>query len=103
MQSEEFKELYNRVKQCDHFESGKVFPNVIECIYNFDNILRIVFEISKNGDDKYEILYEVQCAREHYDKEFIGSLDEVKEELDIVIIKAANLVEVFKSMTRDVL
>lgn len=103
MKYEKLQELYNCAKQCDHFESGKVFSNVIECIYNFDNILHIVFEISKNGDDKYEILYEVHCAREHYDKEFIGSLDEVKEELDTVIIKAANLVEVFKSMTRDVL
>ena len=103
MKYEKLQELYNCAKQCDYFESGKVFPNVIECIYNFDNILCIVFEISKNGDDKYEILYEVQCARERYNKEFVGSLDEVKEELDTVIIKAANLVETFKSMTRDVL
>ena len=47
--------------------------------------------------------YEVKFANTVNRRDFTGSLDETKEEINNITNKAATLVEEFKSMVRDTL
>lgn len=102
MQSKKFEELYNYLKSRDDFAFDYEYLHIIECNFNVENAIRITFYITENNDI-FNMIYEVKFANTVNRRDFTGSLDEIKEEINKLTNKAATLVEEFKSMVRDTL
>ena len=102
MQSKKFEELYNYLKSRDDFAFDYEYLHIIECNFNVENAIRITFYITENNDI-FNMTYEVKFANTVNRRDFTGSLDETKEEINNITNKAATLVEEFKSMVRDTL
>jgi len=102
MQSKKFEELYNYLKSRDDIAFDYEYLHIIECNFNVENTIRITFYITETNDT-FSMAYEVKFANALYCRDFTGSLDETKEEIDKITNKAMTLVETLKSMVRDVL
>ena len=102
MQSKKFEELYNYLKSRDDIAFDYEYLHIIECNFNVENVIRITFYITETNDTLI-MAYEVKFANALYCRDFSGSVDETKEEIDKITNKAMTLVETLKSMVRDVL
>ncbi len=102
MQSKKFEELYNYLKSRDDFAFDYEYLHIIECDFNAENAIRITFYITENNDI-FNMIYEVKFANTIYRRDFTGSLDETKEEINKLTNKATTLVETVASMVRDML
>lgn len=102
MQSKKFEELYNYLKSRDDFAFDYEYLHIIECNFNAENAIRITFYITENNDI-FNMIYEVKFANTVYHRDFTGSLDETKEEINKLTNKATTLVETVASMVRDTL
>jgi hypothetical protein len=100
MQSKKFEELYNYLKSRDDIAFDYEYLHIIECNFNVENTIRITFYITETNDT-FSMTYEVNFANIAYRKDFTGSLDETKEEINKITNKAMTLVETLKSMVRD--
>lgn len=101
MKSANLEKLYNYLKSKDNFEFGYNYSNIIECTLNVENALAINFDIVEN-DGIFDMRYEISFACKVYHvKNFVGSFDEIKEELDKISSKAITLVETLESTIRD--
>ena len=100
MQSKKFEELYNYLKSRDDFTFDYKYLHIIEYDFNAENAIRITFYITENNDI-FDMIYEVKFANTVYRRDFTGSLDETKEEINKLTNKATMLVETVAFMVRD--
>lgn len=102
MQSKKFEELYNYLKSRDDIAFDYEYLHIIECNFNVENVIRITFYITENNDI-FNAIYEIKFANTVYRRDFTGSLDETKEEINKLTNKATTLVETVASMVRNML